>query len=172
MSNKKEIYRTNELSSRQLKTSNARLSIDGIDKKILKLLIWDARTSYREIARQSNLSTNTVIQRLRKLSENKIINGYSANLDAQKLGYGLTAVIELVSPKLMLRKAMIDITELSNVYAVYQTTGAIDAIIIAKFKDVDELQNFLRDLYIKFEIQRSETRIVLKTVKEDFRVIL
>ena len=159
-------------SLRALKSNAEQLSIDELDKKILKFLVWDARLSYREIARQAKLSTTTVIGRVKKLKTNGVINGYSVNLDAKKLGYELSAIIELVAPKLIIRKAMAEITELPNVYGVYQTTGDVDAIIIAKFKGVDELQKFLGDLYNKLEIQRTETRIVLNILKEDFRVII
>lgn len=155
-----------------LKSDFRQLSIDEFDRKILKSLIWDARLSYREIARQTKLSTTTVIERLKKMKINGVINGYSVNLDAKKLGYELTAIIELVAPKLLVLKAIEDISEFPNVYAIYHTTGGIDAIIIAKFKGIDELHNFLKEIYSKFEIERSETRIVFDTVKEDFRVLV
>lgn len=155
-----------------VKNNAEQLSIDEVDKRILKFLIWDARLSYRAIARQAKLSTTTVIERLKKLKTSGVIKGYSVNLDPKKLGYELSAIIELVAPKLSLLKTMEEITELPNVYAAYHTTGDVDAIIIAKFKGIDELQKFLAGLYEKLDIQRSETRIVLNTSKEDFRVIL
>lgn len=154
------------------KSDSGRLSIDELDRKILKFLVWDARLSYREIARQSKLSTTTVIERLKRMKANGIITGYSANLDSKKVGYELSAIIELVAPKVPLMKAIEEIAELQNVYAIYHTTGDIDAIIIAKFRDVEELRKFLADLYNKMEIERSETRIILNTLKEDFRVLV
>lgn len=173
MSSKSAKLRTNaQPSLRPVKSNAEQLSIDELDKEILKFLIWDARLSYREIARQAKISTTTVIERLKKLKANGVISGYSVNLDAKKLGYELSVIIELVAPKLIMIKAMEEITDLPNVYAIYHTTGDVDAIIIAKFKGVDELQKFLGELYNKFEIQRSETRIVLNTVKEDFRVTI
>lgn len=154
------------------KIAPGHLFVDETDKQILKFLIWDARLSYREIARQAKLSTTTVIERLKRMKTNGVINGYSINLDSKKLGYELSAIIELVAPKVLLLKAMEEISDLPNVYAIYHTTGDVDAIIIAKFKGIDELQKFLTALYSKMEIQRSETRIVLNTVKEDFRVVI
>ncbi len=173
MSTKYDKITTNvQTGLKELKNIGGRLFIDEVDRKILKFLIWDARLSYREIARQAKLSTTTVIERLKKMRTNGVIKGYSANLDPRKLGYELSAIIELVAPKLNLMRAMEEITELPNVYAAYHTTGDIDAIIIAKFKSVEELQKFLAGLYDKLDIQRSETRIVLSTLKEDFRVLV
>lgn len=173
MSSKSVKLKTNESTGlKGNKNVGGYLSIDETDKKILKLLVWDARLSYREVARNARLSTTTVIERLKRMKANGVISGYSVNLNSKKLGYELTAIVELVAPKLILLKAMGEIVELPNVYAIYHTTGDVDAIIIAKFRGVDELQKFLGELYSRLEIQRSETRIVLDTVKEDFRVLI
>lgn len=173
MSTKSIKYKTNEKNGlKEIKSGGGHTYIDEIDKRILKLLVWDARLSFREVARNTKLSTTTVIDRLKKMRTSGVISGYSVNLNSKKLGYELTAIIELVAPKLSLLKAMEEITELQNVYAVYHTTGDVDAIVIAKFRGVDELQKFLAGLYDKLDIQRSETRIVLNTVKEDFRVFV
>ena len=84
MMSKSAKLKTNVQSNlKALKNNTEQLSIDELDRKILKFLIWDARLSYREIARQAKLSTTTVIERLKKLKSNGIINGYSANLDAK-----------------------------------------------------------------------------------------
>ena len=56
------------------KNNAEHLSIDDTDKKILKFLIWDARLSYREIARQAKLSTTTVIERLKKMKANGVFS--------------------------------------------------------------------------------------------------
>jgi DNA-binding Lrp family transcriptional regulator len=165
--------KTNEhMPLKGLNKDDRRLSIDEIDRRIPKLLLQDARFSYREIARQTKLSTTTVIERLKKLRINGIITGYSVNLDSRKLGFGLTAIIELVGTKVKLLRAVTKMKQLPNVYAIYHTTGDVDVIVVAKFKTVDELQNFLGNLYRLMSIQRSETRIVLSTIKEDFRVIV
>ena len=167
-----EIKTNEQIPLKEVKKDEKRLSIDEIDRKILKLLLQDARFSYREIARQTKLSTTTVIERLRKLRTNGVITGYSVNLDSKKLGFGLTAIIEIVGRKLMLLKTVEKMKQLPNVYAIYHTTGDVDVIVVAKFQTIDELQSFLGNLYQIMEIQRSETRIVLSTIKEDFRVIV
>lgn len=172
MSSKTHKSTINVKSTSSTQSSTEDLSIDENDKKILRVLNWDARLSYREIARQTKLSTTTVIERLKRMKVNRIIKGYFINLDGEKLGYSLSAIIELVAPKLSLMKAMEDVTNLPNVYAVYHTTGDVDAIIIAKFKNVVELRGFLNYLYTNLEIQRSETRIIFNTLKEDFRTLV
>ncbi len=146
--------------------------IDEIDRKILKILNWDARLSYREIARQTKLSTGTVIARLNKLRKEGVIKGYSVNIDPKKLGFELTAIIEVIAPKINLIHAMQEIKESPNIQGIYHLTGDVDVVIISKFKSIEDLQNFLSELYEQENIQRTQTRIVLSTVKEDFRTIV
>jgi Lrp/AsnC family transcriptional regulator for asnA, asnC and gidA len=148
------------------------MSIDETDRKLLKILNWNARLSYREIARQVNLSTGTVISRMDKLKKNGTINGFYTRLDAKKLGYTLTAVIEVIATKGMFLEAAEKISSFPNVLGVYAVSGEIDAIVVAKFKDSDDLNEFLKKLNKDPEVIRTNTRIVLRAMKEDPRIIV
>lgn len=170
---KSDNQRTNvKISFNPIKKRSEQLSIDDIDSKILKLLIQNARLSFREIGRQLKLSTGAVIERLKKLETGGVVSGYSANVNIRKLGFDITAIIELVAPKMILKKAMEELTNSHNVYAIYHTAGTIDVIIIAKFRNIEELNVFLENLYSKLDIIRTETRIVFNTIKEDFRTLI
>lgn len=69
--------------------------MDEIDKKILRLLQEDARTSYAELGRQVGLTTPAVIERVRKLEDAGIIAGYRADIDTSKVGLPITAFIRM-----------------------------------------------------------------------------
>ncbi|MBI2084185.1 MAG: Lrp/AsnC family transcriptional regulator [Candidatus Aenigmarchaeota archaeon] len=153
-------------------SDSGQMSTDEIDRKILKLLVQNARLSFRELGRQLKLSTGAVIERLRKLEVKEVISGYSANINTKKLGFDITAIIELVAPKMILKRAMVELSNSHNVYAIYHTAGTIDVIIIAKFRSIEELNVFLESLYSKLEVIRTETRIVFNTIKEDFRTLI
>ncbi|MBI2542931.1 MAG: Lrp/AsnC family transcriptional regulator [Candidatus Aenigmarchaeota archaeon] len=156
-------------SLRLLKNTSEHLSIDETDKKILRLVTADSRLSYREISRHLGLSTNTVIQRIGKLTANGVIKSYSADIDMKKLGYELTAIIELIAPKFIARKVLDELSASPNVFGIYYTTGNIDMVIIAKFRNIDEMNTFLNGLHAKLGDIRTETKIVFNTVKEDFK---
>ena len=66
--------------------------IDEIDRKILKELQQDARTSYAELGRRVGLTTPAVIERVRKLEDAQIITGYRADIDTSKVGLPIMAV--------------------------------------------------------------------------------
>ncbi len=145
--------------------------LDQTDMKILKVLVSDARLSSRKVAEQCGVSVGTVLSHVRKMEEEGIIERYSALLDHEKLGFQLTVVSEITVSKGRLLEMETEIARLSNVCCVYDVTGMIDAIIVAKFKSRDELSKFTKRLLSLPYVERTNTHVVLTTVKEDFRLI-
>lgn len=147
------------------------MRLDETDVKILKTLIVDARLSSRQIAKQCGVSIGTVLSRMKKMERERIIKGYSALLDHEKLGYELTVVSEITVSKGRLLEMENQIARLPNVCCVYDVTGLTDAIIIAKFKSREELSKFTKRLLALPYVERTNTHVVLTTVKEDYRLI-
>src|SRR5215467_8306145 len=122
--------------------------MDETDTKILHQILSDGRSSYRKIAEQIGVSPPTVLNRIQKLESNHIIKSYSAVLDHEKLGFDLTAIIEVTAVKGK-------ITEVEK--------------HISKFRNRKELSDFVKkDLSLPF-VERTNSHMVLVTVKEDFR---
>jgi len=145
--------------------------LDETDLKILKVLSSNARLSSREMARQCDVSIGTVLTRMKKLENEGVIKAYSALLNHEKLGYELTVVSEITVSKGRLLEVENEIARLPNVCCVYDVTGLIDAVIIAKFKTREELSKFTKRLLAIPYVERTNTHVVLTTVKEDFRII-
>ena len=145
--------------------------IDDKDTKILKHLLIDARQSSRQLAHRLGVSTVTMISRLRKLEEKKIIQGYSVRLDHELLGYEITAIIEIKTTKGKMLEIENKIAKQDNVIAVYDITGDTDTTVIAKFKDRRSLSIFVKNLSAIPNVETTVTHIVLNTVKEDDRLI-
>jgi len=146
------------------------LILDKTDMRILKNLLVDARLSSRQLALKLGLSTVTILTRLKKMEQEKIIKGYTAVINHEKLGYDLTAIIEIYTKKGKMVEVEQDISTLENVCAVYDVTGESDSVIVAKFKNRDELSKFVKELSSRPNIDKTVTNVVLNTVKEDFRL--
>ena len=144
--------------------------MDKIDEKILKNLLVDARLSARQLSLKLGLSTVTVLSRIKKLEKEKIIKGYTSVLNHEKLGYDLTAVIEIIAKKDKLVQVEDELSGLENVCAVYDVTGNTDTLIIAKFKGRKDLSKFVKNLSATSNVESTITHVVLNTVKEDFRL--
>ena len=145
--------------------------VDETDVKILKALTADARLSSRQISKQCNVSVGTVLSRIKKMRQEGIIRGYSILPDHEKLGYELTVVTEITVSKGRLLEMENEIARFPNVCSVYDVTGLTDAVIIAKFKDREELSKFTKHLLALPFVERANTHVVLTTIKEDFRLV-
>jgi len=145
--------------------------LDETDVKILKKLLSDARMSYRKVAEEIGVSPPTVLARVEKLEYDGIIRSYSTLLDQEKLGYDLTAIIEITATKGKIVELERQIAKFPNVCAVYDITGLTDMVVVAKFKNRKELSNFVKKDILLPSVERTNTHLVLITVKEDFRFV-
>lgn len=147
-------------------------TFDELDIKILSVLLSDSRVSAREIGFKVGVSTSTVTARMERLRERKVIRGFSADVDFQKLGYELTVVTEILVSKGKLLEMEKEIAKIPGVCAVYDVTGETDAIIISKCKDREGLSRFTKGLLTMPFVERTNSHVVLTTVREDFRLPL
>ena len=145
-------------------------SLDENDKRIISEYLKDARISYREVAKRLQLAVGTVLTRTKKLENEGIIESYSAILNHDKLGYDIIAISEITVSKGKLTEVENAIAKLSPTCAVYDVTGENDAIIISKFKSREEMSDFTKKLLSMSNVERTNSKLVLNTVKEDFRL--
>ncbi len=147
------------------------MHFDEKDEKILKHLLVDARQSARQLAHTLNVSTVTMISRIKKLEEKKIIDGYAVRLNHEVLGYDITAIIEVTTTKGKMLEIEDEIAKTENICAVYDITGDADTLVIGKFKDRKSLSTFVKKVSCIPNVENTITHLVLNTVKEDNRFI-
>ncbi len=147
------------------------MELSATDIKILKALLEDARFSSRQIAKNVGVSVGTVLSRIKKMEDEGLIKGYSVLLDHEKLGYQLTVVTEITVAKGKLVETETEIAKIPNVCSVYDVTGLTDAVIVAKFKSREDLGAFTKRLLTLPYVERTNTHVVLNSVKENFRLI-
>jgi len=147
------------------------MELDDTDVKILKTLVSDARLSSRQIAKKSSVSIGTVLTRIKRMEKEGILRGYSAIVDHEKIGYQLTAITEITVSKGRLLEVENEIARMPNVCCVYDVTGMTDAYVVAKFKSREELSTFAKKLLALPYVERTNTHVVLTTIKEDFRLV-
>jgi DNA-binding Lrp family transcriptional regulator len=145
--------------------------LDEIDKKLLKELLKDSKRSHRELAKALGVSTATVINHITRLESAGVIKDYTIMVDWERLGYELTVIVEITVARGKLLDVQKAISKFPYVCGVYDITGEIDSIVIAKFKNRQELSEFPKALLSMENIERTNTHIVLNTMKEDFRML-
>ncbi len=145
--------------------------LDRTDLLLLNVLLENSRLSAREIAPKVGVSAVTVINRLKELKEKKILRGFTADLDYEELGYDVQAIISLRISRGKLFEVEKRIAIEPAVFAVYDTTGDFDSVVIAKFKSRKMLDNFLKRIQTYDFVERTETKLILNTIKEGSKVI-
>jgi len=143
-------------------------TLDEIDEEIIKILQENAKTSYREIKDKLNISIGTIHNRISKLEENKIIEGYTLKLNNEKLGYKLTFLIRINIDGKHTQKILEEITRKPEVCSVFHTTGEQSAALICRFKEAQDVHNFIRELNEKEFITKTNSNMVLKEYKNEF----
>ncbi len=144
--------------------------MDDLDIDIIRCMNENARKSFRDIAKELEVSLSTVSNRIHRMEDGGIILGYAPVLDPQKLGYELSVVIGIRISKGKLLDVQKKIAADPRVYGVYDVTGDWDSIATARFRGRAELDEFIKGLVSMQHIERTYTQVVLNTVKEEKRV--
>lgn len=141
--------------------------MEETDKKILNVLIDNSRLSLRQIAKKADVSVATVMHHIKKLENEKIIKKYTTKLDYEKIGFDVEVMIEMRISKGKLFEVEKKIANNPNVFAIYDVTGAFDAIILARFPTRRLMDNFLKKIQTYEFVERTETKLILNTIKEE-----
>ncbi|MDI6708590.1 MAG: Lrp/AsnC family transcriptional regulator [Candidatus Thermoplasmatota archaeon] len=146
--------------------------MDKLDLEIIKSLNLNARKSFRELARELRVSLSTISARVKKLENEHVLVGYAPIIDAEKLGYELFAIVELRISKGKLIEVQKKIAKDKRVYGVYDVTGEYDSIVMARLRNRQDLNNFIKSLLGMEYVERTNTHVVLNIVKEEKRVLV
>ena len=142
------------------------MELDATDRALLVLLSNDARVSHRSLARSLGIAQGTVTNRIRRMEEHGVIQGYSVTLDPVQLGWSLTIMAGLRIEKGRMIDVQQKISADPRVFAVYDVTGDWDSIVLARVQDRADLDNLTKTVFTLDGVSRSYTHVVLNTVKE------
>ncbi|MBR9758480.1 MAG: AsnC family transcriptional regulator, partial [Algicola sp.] len=138
--------------------------IDGIDKKILRALMADARTPILEIARQVGISGAAIHQRLRKLEKSGLIAGSKFIINPKVLGYTTMAFVGIYLDRAMSNpEAVKQLQKIPEVIECHYTTGHWSIFIKILAKDNEHLMHVLnKEIQSISGVSRTETFISLQ----------
>ena len=137
-----------------------------VDLEILKILSEDGRESYRKIAQELSKSPVTIKSHVEELEREGKIKSYGAQLDYEKLGYDIIAIIEVTVSKGKMLEVEGMIAENPNVFGVYDITGTYDALIFVRFKTRKELSEMIKKIHRSEYVESTNTHLVLNVIKE------
>ena len=144
------------------RVKEVKMKIDGIDKKIIRSLIKDARTPILSIARDVGISGAAIHQRLRKLEKSGLIAGSKFIVNPKVLGYTTMAYIGIFLDKAMSNPiAVKQLEKIPEVLECHYTTGNWSILIKVLCKDNEHLMHsFIR--YVHRVHPRNQIRSIHK----------
>ena len=148
----------------------AKLILDNKDHNIIRLVQRNARMPFKEIAKKLKISEGTVFNRLEKLKKAGVIKGFNAVVDYEALGYDISAIVGIRVTNGMVAQVEADICKKPEVLALYDITGEYDALAVCKFRSRRQMNDFIKKLLTIKHVERTNTYLVLNTVKENFTV--
>jgi Lrp/AsnC family transcriptional regulator, leucine-responsive regulatory protein len=120
-------------------------NLDRVDCAIIGALQVNGRESFAEIGKAIGLSATSVAERIRRLEQSGIIEGYGARISASRLGYPVTAFI-LARPNGPDARFVQVARKRPEIRACYRVTGDFSFIAHAVVRDVTHLEQLLNDL--------------------------
>ena len=126
------------------------VKIEALDLEILKLLVVDCRIPTVEIAKKLNSNVTTINARINRLVKEKVILGFSVELDMDKLGYQTWKVDFYLSEYTKLNQIVKYLEKNPLLYCVDYTIGYADLEIEINVKDNNQLHDIIEELHSKF----------------------
>ena len=143
------------------------MSLDKKDKMILNMLQSDARRSFKDMAKQVDVSEATVFVRVKKLIKSGVIKSFCAILNPSSINKNSLAFIFLRANPSEYTEALKKLSELPDIYEIYDITGPNYAICKVRTQNPEELAELIDKIGSIKGIISTETAMVLRTLKED-----
>jgi Lrp/AsnC family leucine-responsive transcriptional regulator len=137
------------------------MSVDSLNWKILKCLQQNARMSNAEIGRRVGVSSPAVSERIKKMEDAEIIQGYTTFVSPFEVGYQLKALITLRAFMGMLKPFLEKVKTYDEVINCYRITGNENIVMEVVLKNQKHLEIFIDQLISYGE---TKTQIVLSHV--------
>jgi Lrp/AsnC family transcriptional regulator for asnA, asnC and gidA len=140
------------------------VELDETDREILRILQSDARTPFSEVARQIDMSSATVHDRVNRMEEEGVIEGYHAKVDPKSVGLGISAIVGLRVEQGREEETLERLTRIGGVQEVFLTTGQWDVMMRVYAADADNLRELMFDTVTQMDgFARSQTMVILGT---------
>lgn len=143
---------------------------DGLDRAILRCLVKDARMSLQDIGAEVGLSATPCWNRIKRMEEEGLIQGYTALVNPEGLGYADTVILQVTLEShtdemlYAFGRALEAVPEVTEAYLV---SGDYDYYIRVAIKDTRDYERFLRERLYKIPgIRHSRSSFVLRCLKQ------
>ena len=145
--------------------------MDLLDLKILKALQTRGRMKNAELARELRVAPSTMMERIRRLEESGVLQGYRASIDPKKMGLNVQAFISVTLSRHeteVIRQFEDSIRKTPHIRACYHLSGRFDYLLHVFVADLDQLGKLVKERIAALPgFGKSETFLVFSEIKSD-----
>ncbi len=142
------------------------VKIDGVDRKIIEILIGNARISYSDLAKEVGLSRVRVKDRVVALQKKGIIEEFTIQVPARYLGKPLPVFFDIQVAPGYIEESAEKISKHNDIVIVYQMSGRNSLHTHGFFADIDEVSEFINNFLSSINgVKNIETEFLLRRFK-------
>ncbi|MCQ4160634.1 Lrp/AsnC ligand binding domain-containing protein [Roseomonas sp. GC11] len=145
--------------------------IDRTDRMILSILQKEGRITNLELAERIGLSPAATSERLRRLLKEKIVTGFGARVDPQRLGFGLLVYVEVLLDKTTpenFDRFAAAVNRAPEVLECHMVAGGFDYLVKTRVRDMAAYRSFLGEVLLGLPgVRETRTYAVMEEVKTD-----
>ncbi|MEO0758710.1 MAG: Lrp/AsnC family transcriptional regulator [Cyanobacteria bacterium J06648_16] len=144
------------------------MNLDSLDIQILRALVEDGRKKWADLATDCGVSAPAIADRVRRLEQRGIIQGYTARLSPVAIGYGLMALISVTLERPEHRATLLAFVQSHPaIQECHHVTGDGDYLLKVRCRSTADLEELIsEELKGLPGISQTRTAIALSTVKE------
>ena len=152
--------------SKEVGKKTISLNLDNLDQDIIRELRSNARQSWRELAKRLRVSPVTIMNRIRELEKNRIIQKYTVQLDYKKMGLELDGITLISVPGSKFDQVAEELIAIPEISSLYVISGEFDMIAFFRTRNVDEFIRVTQAMYHKEHV-KTQTYLAVP-LKEEY----
>lgn len=142
--------------------------LDVADRRILAALQRNGRVSTVELSEHVHLSPTQCYRRQKRLEEAGLVRRYTAELDAERLGYGVVAFVSVTvanGPYKQPQKFQHAIAGINEIQECHTVTGEADYVLKVVATDLKAFSSFLMERLSRFDVVNTTSMVSLEALK-------
>lgn len=144
------------------------MNFDALDRKLLSALMANGRVKWTALADEFGVSAPAIADRVRRLEREGVVTGYAAQLNAEAVGFDITAFVTVTLAHPQHRDAFLTYVQATGtIQSCHHIVGAGDYLLKVRCRSTAELEHLLSDELKGLEgVVKTQTTISLRTIKE------